>query len=283
MSLFLIQNYADMAQVTASSEWPTAPVKNLQDPARFKVWRSDNDGPSVIDIILYKPMPIDYVAFVDTNMTKTGQFKIQAWNGSPPSDESGAVVDIVVEPSLFTDPFNAAIAYSQGFYSVGTYGGPLDIYQLNKRNVTIAKLDEQVTCQYWRITCVDNSVPYHELSRIFLGPATSYDRCLAIGYNLSRQENSVYRYSLGRNRYGMKRPSQLVVDARIPMINRNESAQYLINMMRLGDFRPFIFSLFPENTDIGRTHTLYGHYEDNQIRNIAYNANDVTFQIVEDV
>lgn len=278
-SIFLFDNLADYGLITASTE--VLPVENVINTQRSKVWRSGVGTTSSLTLILPELFSITHIAFVDTNLSTGGIIDIEGWSDA--LDGMVKVVDESISPNLYVVNSNSTESYGAGPYGLGAYGSSASLLQNGTRNITILTLPSPELCQYFRITFTDAATAYQQLGRLFVGNGLSYAYNLSYGWSAERVERTVARESLGGQRFIQPRDSRLRLSGSFEHLTESERTDTLIRIQQYGQNRPFIYSIFPENTSRGLTTTVYGRFESAQLANPFYNTTNYQFSVIEEL
>lgn len=281
-AFFLADNAADIASVVASSELATAPAINVQDSQRSAIWRSSGVGSaSHLDFTLQNATPINFAALVDVNLTKDGSIHVEAWDDA--LGGATKTVDITLAPAVFIDPLAPDSFYGSGNYGVGPFGTYSDYTALNARNVTLVQLVAQVTSKFWRFTFTDANTNYQQCGRVVLAKATQFVVNLGYNWQSQFQERSIFRESLGGQRYSQPREPRGVLAGNFDFLTDTERTTSFLVLRRYGERKPLVFSIFPDNTDQGKSTTLYGHFSSASLKQALMNINSFPFQFIEDL
>ncbi len=278
-ALFLLDNAADYAFMAASTESPTAPAANLQDIQRSKFWRSLFGTTSYVDFTLLTTAAVTHVAFVDVNLSKYGTISVEAW-----TDALGGatkVVDITQAPNLFTDPALPDSLY-YGTYGPGPYG-VIDYNAVNGRNVTIITLPSSSNALYWRVTFTDANTAYQQCTRVYIAAGKTLLRNIAYGWSARYIDNSVFKFSVGKQRFVQPRDNQLELSGNFDFLSDTERDQFIVDLRRFGESRPMIFSVFPETSTKGLASTTYGSMSGAALTNSDYGRNELPLTVTEEL
>lgn len=278
-SLFLFSSQADnVDSITASSS--VLPVTNIQNTQRSKVWRSGIGTTSYIQFQLANPLGADYLALIDLNLTTAGTILIEAWDDA--FDGAEQTVNVTVSPTLYAVTEEAE-AFGGGNYGAGLFGANTPLEQLSSQNITLYDFGEAVFSPYWRITFTDENISYQQLGRLMLSSAFVFTYNLSLNYNLTRIDRSPARESMGGQRFVQKRPSRLQIGGKFPLMPDVDRTAFLIEYERTQNTDPFVYSIYPENTNKGLTTTLYGRFSDADMSERIYQATDLNFTVVEEL
>lgn len=279
-ALSLQTNYVDSAQLAASSAVASAPVENLQNTQRTKVWRSAFGTAAHIDLTLQLALTATHAAVVDANLTATGTIHVEAWDDA--LGGSTKTVDLTVAPSIFTDPTLPQSLYGNGNYNIGPFGAIDGYGAINARNITIIPLTAPVTSKYWRFTFTDSNTSYQQVGRIYVASAQRFTYNLSYGWTTKFQDLSAYRYSLGGQRFSLPRGlrQQLTID--FEYLSDDERSATIILIKQFGESIPFIFSVFPETSNRGLTTTIYCRYDGPQLSQTSFDLSDYQLTVTEE-
>lgn len=280
-ALFLLTNQVDSAQLAASSQVASAPVENLQDSQRSKVWRSGFGTVSHVDLSFPIALSVTHAALVDVNLTATGSIHVEAWDDA--LGGSVKTVDLTVAPALFVDPSLPTSLYGSGNYGIGPFGAIDGYGAINARNITIVPLVTSVTSKYWRFTFSDANTSYQQCGRIFVSGAQTFTYNLSYGWSLAFDDLSAYRLSLGGQRFSQPRPLRQRLKCDFQYLTDDERTQTIIFVRQFSGYRPFIFSVYPEITNRGLTTTLYGRFDGPQFAHTNVAISDYQLTITEEL
>lgn len=277
-AVLLLDNYADTASVTASTEVPTGPANHVQVQQRTKIWRSQVGNASHLDFEMLAGNPIDYAAVVDVNLPASGTIRVQAWNDAI----GGAVptVDQTVAPLLYVDPSVPISLFGAGNFGAGTFG-VRDYRTMNARNVTLIPIAGLPTSKYWRVTFTGGS--YQQCGRVYITKAFNFAINPDFGWSASRIENTVIRKSIGGQRFSQPRDNQLQVEGEFGFLTDAERTAALLLLQRFGESRPLIFSFFPEATTVGFTTTMYCCQSGMSLQQVYIDINKLPFRFIEEL
>lgn len=279
-SLFLFGSQSDDTDVLSESS-EALPVENIQNTKRSKPWRSSSGTTSNISLQLANPLSVDHIAFVDLNLTTAGEIRIQAWDDA--IDGSTNTVDETISPTVYTSGEPEAAAYGDADYGVGLYGLNTPIEQQLGKNITIFPIGSNISSAYWKFTFTDDNTGYQQLGRLIMASATTFENNLSHGYNLSRQERSVARESIGGQRYIQKRPSRLNISGKFPYMTDVEKIDFLLKYQDIVNSDPFVYSVYPTANNKGLVHTLYGRFDSVDLSEIFYQRTDLDFKVIEEL
>lgn len=280
-ALFLLDNAADNSTVAASSETPSAPASNVQSSRRADFWRSlFGNTTSNLDFTLFVAPAggVTHVALIDVNLSKYGTIRVQAWTDA--LGGAALVVDTTVAPTLYVDPSIPDSLY-YGSYGPGPYGIP-DFAAINARNITLIPVTT-TSALYWRITFTDLNTSYQQCGRVFISAGVSLLRNIAYGWSARLIENTVFKKSIGGQRYSQPRDPQLQLSGNFDFLSDAERSAFIINMRRFGESRPIVFSVFPEQTNQGLTTTLYGAMSGMSVSHTDVGRNQMPLTVTEEL
>ena len=278
-SVFLFDNDSDTALVSASSS--VLPATNVQNPQRSKFWRSATGTSSSLSVTLNDVFGVSYIALVDMNLTTGGTITVQAWSDA--IDGMSPVYDETFTPTLYVSSSGQAVAYGSGSYGLGAYGSNQAIGQLNNRNITLIPIEPTLIVRFYKITFTDLNTTFQQLGRLFIGSGLVFQNNLAYGWQAERIERSVAKESIGGQRYTQPRDSRLKLSGNFNFLSEQERTEILIRLQEFGESKPFIFSIFPESTNLGLTTTVYGRFDGKTIQQIFQNINQFSFSVVEEL
>lgn len=278
-SVFLFDNDSDTATVTASSS--VLPASNVQNPQRSKFWRSATGTSSNLSVTLNDVFGVSYIALVDTNLTTGGTIRVQAWSDA--IDGMNLVYDQTFTPGLYVSTSGQAVAYGLGSYGLGSYGSNQSVGQLNNRNITLIPVEPTLIVRFYKFTFTDSNTTFQQLGRLFVGSGLVFQTNLAYGWRAERIERSVSRESIGGQRYTQPRDSRLKLSGNFNFLSEEERTEILIRLQEFGETKPFIFSIFPENSNKGLTTTVYGRFDGKSVEQIFQNINQLSFSVVEEL
>lgn len=280
-SLFLFDNQADNATITASSEaGATMAAENVQVEQRSIFWRSGAGTSSHLQAVLATTYGVNYAALIDVNLSTVARIRLQSWADSV----GGAVpgVDITVPASLVLDDERTAVPYGYGAYGVGVYGTAA-LTQANIRNITLIPLGALYADAYWKVTFTDIVGDYQQVGRFFLGRAFEFEKNLSWGWSAERVDLTVRRESIGGQAYRQERDTRLKINGSFEHLNDTERTRLLTRLQSFGNSKPFIYTVFPEGTNRGLSTTLYGRFDAANIGNPNYGSSRMGFTVIEEL
>jgi|APGre2960657404_1045060.scaffolds.fasta_scaffold00061_3 hypothetical protein len=278
-STFLFTNQIATAEnLTASSE--ALPVTNLVNPQRTRVWRSTANTAS-ISFSLTDIAGADYLALVDLNLTSTGVIRVRAWDDAV--DGSMLTFDQYYDPVIFVSGSEADINYSGGDYGLGAFGLANSIASSSRKNVNLFPFGQVVLSPFYKVDLIDENLTYIQAGIMFLSKARTYDINLAYNWNISQIDRSVSKESIAGQKYIQPRDTRLQISGRFPALSETERTDTIVDITEMGTTKPFIYSVFPENNNIGLTTTVYGSFSDSNLTNNFTNRNEFNFTVVEDL
>ena len=279
-SIFLFDNLADAATLAASSTaGSTMAVANLQDYQRTKFWRSGAGTSSYVNGTLAAVREVSHLGLVDLNLSTVGTIRVQFWTDA--LGGSVGVLDKTVSPTLYIEDERTPSAYGSGLYGAGPYGIGA-ITQDQARNITIIPFGANITAAYWRVTFADTAGSYQQCGRLFLGKAVEFEQNLDHGWGAEAVDETVERYSLGKQRYYNAVDRRLRLRGSFKWLTEDERTRMTKRLINWGQHRPFIYSVFPESTNRGLVTTVYGRLESAGITNPQYGQNILDFSVLED-
>lgn len=277
-SIFLFDNQADDATITASTE--VLPATNVQNQQRSRVWRSDLGVMSSLELELGSVTGINYVALIDTNLSTSGLVHIEAWDDA--LDGAVQTVDETVRPTLYAISATNSPAYGLGPYGIGPYGQNQALASNTIRNITIIPVPSNIST-FWRITFADVNTAYQQLGRLYLSGGFEFAYNLSYGWRAERIERSVTKEALSGATYSQLKDSRLQLTASFDFVTDFERTQALLRMQQLGNTTPFVFSIFPENNLTGLTTTVYGRFAAKSIQHANKNINQFSITVLEEL
>lgn len=279
-AIFLFDNQADDGVITASSTaGGTTPASNVQNPQRSAVWRSAAGTTSQLNCTLSSIYGVTHAALVDVNLSTAGTIRLQSWSDA--LDGSVPGVDVTFYPTLYVNTALVSTAWGMGPYGIGSYGlsGALN----SAKNITIIPLGLLSFDPYWRVTLSDINTSYQQFGRLFLGSGQELTYNLTYGWQADRQERSVSVESLGGQRYTQPRDDRLQLRGTFDFLTDAERTEMLLRMQQFGQHRPFVFSVYPEQSNQGMTTTVYGSFSSVSVSGLFYNSNQLPFTVIEEL
>lgn len=279
-SIFLFDNLADAATLAASSTaGSTMAVANVQDPQRSKFWRSGAGTSSYISGTLAAVRGVSHLGLVDLNLSTIGTIRVQFWTDAPGG--SAGVLDTTVSPTLYIEDERTPAHFGVGPFGRGPFGVGA-ITQDQARNITIIPFGTTVTAGYWRVTFTDTAGSYQQCGRLFLAKAVEFEQNLSYGWGAEAVDETVQRYSLGKQRYYNDIDRRLRMRGTFEWMTEDERTRMTKRVINWGQHRPLIYSIFPESTNRGLVTTVYGHFESAGITNPGHGQNALAFTVLED-
>ena len=279
-SIFLFDNLADAATLTASSTaGSTMAVANLQDPQRSKFWRSGAGTASYVDMTLAAVRGTTHLALVDLNLSTVGTIRVRAWTDA--INGSTNVLDTTVSPTLYIEDERTPAAWGAGLYGAGPYGIGA-ITQDQARNITLVPFGSTINAAYWRINFADSAGSYQQCGRLFVARAVEFEQNLSHGWDAEAIDETVQRYSLGKQRYYNAIDRRLRLRGNFDWLTEDERTRMTKRLINWGQHRPLIYSIFPEGTNRGLVSTVYGRLASGAIGNPQYGQNTLAFSVEED-
>lgn len=280
-SIFLFDNQADDGIITASSTASgTTPASNVQNPQRSAVWRSGTGTTSQLNCSLSSIYGATHVALVDVNLTTAGTIRVQSWadalGGAVPGVDTGEV-----SPTLYVNTALVSSSWGTGLYGIGAYG--LSVALNSAKNITIIPLGTSSMDPYWRVTFTDINTSYQQLGRLFIGSGQQFDANMSYGWQADRQERSVSVESLGGQRFVQPRDDRLQLRGSFDFLRDAERTEMLLRMQQFGQRKPFVFSIYPEQSNQGMTTTVYGRFNSVAMSGTHFNINQLPFSVVEEL
>lgn len=279
-ALFLLDNQAEGAIVTASSEASVSlGAENVINQQRRKFWRSGLGQSSSLDVQLAEVSGVNYAAFVDTNLTSAGIIRIEAWLDG--FDGMEKVVDEMFSPTLYVSDTTQSAAYGLGPYGLGPYGQNQALAD-NTRNITLVQVPTNIAT-FYRFTFTDMNTDYQQLGYVHLGSAMVFEHNIEYGWQVERVERTVRREALSGANYYQQRDSRLRLSVNWPVIRDTERTDFLVRYQAIGESKPVIFSIFPNEGLKGLTTTMYGRFESQSITNTNLNINALGVTMIEEL
>lgn len=258
-AIFLMRNFVDYGAVIASSESPPNPARNVQTAPRSRVWRSGPGGSSRLDIELDAARLITHCAIVDANLTATGAFRLQGWTDA--IDGAVEVFDESFAPTLLPDDGEAPPALGLTLRPVGAAG---------------------ITARWWRLTLSDPATAYQQCGRVILSEADRPAINLSYGWQVSREELTAIRSSIGGQAYSQPRTGRTRISGRFEYLTTTEAAQMAVRLRQFGTHRPFVAALHPDDTDAMAISTaIYGTWDGPSVSRKSYQTHPFDFTVVE--
>ena len=281
-SSFFFDNQADLATITASSTaGGTMAAANVQNTQRTVFWRSGTGTTSRLDITLAAIYGATHLALVDLNLTTAGTIRVQSWSDAVGGSVPG--VDMTFNPLLYLNDGFIPSLYGSGLYGLGIYGSSYPVSTDAGKNLTLVPLGVTSTDAYWRITFTDANTTYQQCGRLFIGNAVTMGVNLSYGWSAKRIERSVAKEALGGQRFVVKRQGRLQITGLFEAMTDTERTQFLIRLNDYGESKPFIFSVFPEQTSRGLTTGLYGRFSAPEVSGASLGRNRLQFTVLEEL
>ena len=279
-AIFLFDNQADSGIITASSTASgTTPASNVQNPQRSAVWRSGAGTTSHLNCSLTSIYGITHIAVVDVNLTTAGTIRLQSWADALGGSVPG--VDATFKPTLYVNTALVSTAYGMGPYGVGPYG--LSAALNSAKNITIIPLVGRNFSPFWRVTLTDGNTSYQQFGRLILGAGQTFGFNMSYGWQADRQERSVSVESLGGQLYTQPRDDRLRLGGTFDFLTDAERTSMLMRMQQFGQRKPFVFSMYPEQSNQGMTTTVYGCFSSVSMSGTNFNINKLPFGVVEEL
>lgn len=279
-AIFLFDNQGDDGTVTASSTASgTTPASNVQNSQRSAVWRSGAGTSSFLNCTLSSVFGITHAALVDVNLTTAGTIRLQSWADAL----GGAVpgVDVTFSPTLYINTALVSASYGTGVYGIGSYG--LSAALNSAKNITLIPIGGTNFDPYWRVTLSDVNTSYQQFGRLFLGSGQQFAANMSYGWQATRQERSVAVESLGGQRFIQPRDDRLQLQGAFDFLTDAERTEMLLRLQQFGQRKPFVFSVYPEQTNQGMTTTVYGRFASAAISGSHWNINQLPFAVTEEL
>lgn len=278
-SLFLFSNQIATAQsLTASSS--VLPVSNLVNPQRTKVWRSSGNT-AYVDFVLNDANGADHLAIVDLNLSTSGMIRVRAWMDA--IDGTQLEFDQYYDPVIFTATSDQDVNYGEGDYGLGAFGTATALSASSRKNVNLLPFGMTVNSAYYRVDFMDANLTYIQAGVMVLDKARIYNINLAYGWTIRQIDRSVSKESVAGQKYIQPRDTRLQINGRFPALNEAERTDTIVAITDVGNTKPFVFSVFPENNNKGLTTTIYGSFTDSDITNTFMDINEFNFTVVEDL
>ena len=279
-AIFLFDNQADDGIITASSTASgTTPASNVQNPQRSAVWRSGAGTSSQLNCTLSSIYGVTHCALVDVNLTTAGTIRLQAWADALGGSVPG--VDVTFAPTLYVNTALVSANYGSGAYGIGAYG--LSAALNSAKNITIIPLGMAKFDPYWRVTLTDANTNYQQFGRLILGSGQEMTYNMSYGWQGDRQDRSVRAESLGGQGYVQPRDDRLQLQGAFNFITDAERTQMMLRMQQFGRHKPFVFSIYPEQSNQGMTTTVYGRFASVNVSGSHFNINQLPFSVVEEL
>lgn len=277
-SIFLFYNQTEDSTLTSSPS--VLPVSNLKNSQRTKIWRSSGNT-AYIDITLNEVLGADYLALVDLNMTTAGMIRVRAWMDR--IDGSNLVFDRYYDPLVFVSSSEEDVDYGMGDYGLGGYGSSTPASAGSRKNVNLLPFDETLIAPYYRVDLVDESLPYIQMGVLFLSKSRRYEVNLSYNWNIKQIDRSVSKESISGQKYVQPRDTRLQINGTFGALNEMERTDTIVAITEVGNTKPFIYSVFPLNNNVGLTTTIYGSFSDSNLTQKFNNRNEFNFTVVEDL
>jgi len=241
---FLYNNLWDTADLTASSEVATLPVKNTVDPRLECKYRSISDSSTNVVANLGSAQAITAVAIAGHNISSSvTNLRLQAH-----TSDSWGTPDVNIN---LLNPYGSYNTYNSGLI---TWQGTLG------------------TKRYWRILIEDafNPDEYISLGRIFLGSYFEPIQDKDAYYTLKRLDLSEISMSLNGTKYVNQKNKIWQIQCQFPDVISDPSGiddyQSFLNMFdNIGTNKDIFISINPDQVDLGanrycdlQRHTFYG-------------------------
>jgi len=220
-------NFADAAELTASSETTGLPATNLLDPRPTRVWRTSGAASENLVLDLLTAESVSLAALLEHNLTSDATLTLQAnssdaWE-APPLEES-----------------------------LAWHGG------------LIVKFFAAAEYRYWRLLIADAGNPdgFIQLGRIWLGGYFQPSRDFGKDFSLRRVDPSPVVYSDSGSKSVGERTPYRVVELNFPGTDEKAEFEQLIEVAGVGG--DLIAALDPVNavwSDGLHDYTLYCHLE----------------------
>lgn len=279
-AIFLFDNQGDDGIITASSTASgTTPASNVQNSQRSAVWRSGAGTSSSLNCSLSSVFGITHIALVDVNLSTAGTIRLQSWADALGGSSPG--VDLTFYPTLYVNTALVSTAWGTGLWGIGSYG--LSTALSGDKNITLVPINAISFDPYWRITFTDTNTSYQQLGRLFLGSGLEFTYNLNYGWQSERQDRSVSVESLGGQQFTQPRDDRQQISGVFDFLKDSERTEMLLRMQQVKKTKPFIFSVYPEQTNQGMTTTLYCKFESVKLVGSTYDANDLSFTVIEEL
>ena len=277
-SIFLFSNQLEKGTVQADSS--VLPSSNLVNRQRTKVWRSATNN-AWVTVSLNEANGADYLALVDLNMTTAGMIRVRAWTDAVNGTQ--LEFDQYYDPVVFSANTSVDVDYGLGDYGLGAYGTNTPLTSSSRKNVQLLPFGQTLLSPFYRIDFMDDNLQYIQLGVMFLSQSRSFDVNLAYDWNIRQIDRSVSKESIAGQRYIQPRDTRLEIQGRFPALNESERTDMIVAITEVGNTKPFIYSVFPENNNVGLTTSLYGAFSDSNIVNKFENRNDFNFTVTEEL
>jgi hypothetical protein len=226
--LFLSPRLSDMATITASSEVPSLPARNLQNMQPTKVYRSLTTS-TALTIVMPEPLAANCVALV---------------GGNPSDQRYVRLLGASTLPGLGSAP-----VIDTDWVSPWATGERPDAPEW-PHWLQIIRWENDETLGYWRLQVQDEGAPYVDIGRLVLGrawqPLYNVDLDPSIGFvPLDVQEPNGY----GQTFTDPRPYAQRQFDFNFSGANQDDVFDYAMELSRLrGQARDFIVCLDPAAT-----------------------------------
>ena len=277
-SIFLFSNQLERATVQADSS--VLPSANLVNSQRTKVWRSSSNT-AWVSVELDQADGADYLALVDLNMTTAGMIRVRAWTDA--IEGTNLEFDQFYDPVVFTANTDVDVDYGMGDYGLGAYGTNTPLTSSSRKNVQLLPFGQTLLSPFYKIDFMDDNLTYIQLGVMFLAKSRSFDINLAYDWSIRQIDRSVSKESIAGQRYIQPRDTKLQIQGRFPALNEAERTDMIVALTEVGNTKSFIYSVFPENNNVGLTTSLYGSFSDSNIVNKFQNRNDFNFTVTEEL
>lgn len=277
-SIFLFSNQLEKGIVQADSS--VLPSSNLVNRQRTKVWRSATNT-AWVTVSLNEANGADYLALVDLNMTTAGMIRVRAWTDAVNGTQ--LEFDQYYDPVVFSANTSVDVDYGLGDYGLGAYGTNTPLTSSSRKNVQLLPFGQTLLSPFYRIDFMDDNLQYIQLGVMFLSQSRSFDVNLAYDWSIRQIDRSVSKESIAGQRYIQPRDTRLEIQGRFPALNESERTDMIVAITEVGNTKPFIYSVFPENNNVGLTTSLYGAFNDPSITNKFENRNDFNFTVTEEL
>lgn len=277
-SIFMFSNQLENATLNASSA--VFPVSNIVNAQRTKIWRSSNNAPWVT-FSLADAFGADHLAIVDLNMSTAGTIRVRAWLDAVNGTQ--LEFDQYYDPNVFSVNTEVDVDYGLGDYSLGNFGTNSPIAATTRKNVQILPFGVTLLSPFYRVDFSDANLAYVQAGVMFLSKARVFDVNLAYDWNIKQIDRSVSKESIAGQKYIQPRDTRLQIQGRFPALNESERTDMIVQITEVGNTKPFVFSVFPLNNNVGLSTTIYGSFSDSSITNKFENRNDFSFTVTEDL
>lgn len=261
----------DAAALTPSSEVPTLPARNVQDPLRQRAWRTTGMNGEFLIADLGTPSnpedvrpPIAALVLINHNLTRSATVTIEA---SLSSDFSAPLL------AEIHDAWADIIGAGEGGAGVIGAGGAIPDCQrawYTPNPLRIIYLDGAPleAKGFWKISFNDPQNPdgYIQVGRIFLTYFDDYKFDWAYPWDLSGIDDSTVIYSPGGSPWTDKRAFRrtLRFGWNSRFADEDKYWRFYFMLMQVGIFRDWVIDPIPEGVSNRFFTSLYGRFDPTQ-------------------